>query len=88
MSNDKYSLGYAICSSIQENKERIEKLEKQNKRLKAKLEEKSKIINEAIAYIKDKGCYEADTKLFCVDLDIYELLKLLKILESGKNELR
>ena len=41
MSNDKYSLGYAICSSIQENKERIEKLEKQNKRLKAKLEEKS-----------------------------------------------
>lgn len=33
---NKYSLGYAICNSIQENKDKIKKLEKQNETLKKK----------------------------------------------------
>ena len=45
MSEDKYSFGYAICNSIQENKDKIEKLEKQNNRLKIK-NKKIKEINE------------------------------------------
>ena len=33
---DKYSLGYAICDSIQENKDKIEKLENKLKRCRKK----------------------------------------------------
>ena len=52
---DKYSLGYAIGNSIQENKDKIAKLEKKvenlknkNKKLQCKLEEKDKVINEIL----------------------------------------
>ena len=41
---DKYSLGYAIGNSIQENKDKIAKLEKKNKRLQEKLEKKTKLL--------------------------------------------
>lgn len=52
---NKYSLGYAIGNSIQENKDKIAKLEKKvenlknkNKKLQCKLEEKDKIIDEIL----------------------------------------
>ena len=47
---DKYSLGYAIGNSIQENKDKIAKLEKKNKRLQEKLEKKDKIIDEMLNF--------------------------------------
>ena len=52
---DKYSLGYAIGSSIQENKDKIAKLEKKvenlknkNQKLQQQLEEQNKMINEIL----------------------------------------
>ena len=54
---DKYSFSYAIGSSIEENKNKIEKLEKKvinlknkNNKLKNKLEEKDKLIDEILNY--------------------------------------
>ena len=46
--DDKYSLGYAIGSSIEESKNKIEKLEKKVTNLKNKLEEKDELINEIL----------------------------------------
>ena len=45
---DKYSLAYAIGNSIQENKDKIEKLEKRNQKLKEKLNKSNKIIDEIL----------------------------------------
>lgn len=55
-------LVYAIANSIQENKDKIEKLEKQNirlknknknKNLKQKLDKKNKILNELKEWLED-----------------------------------
>ena len=54
--------------------------------LKSQLEEKDKIIDEAIEFIKDEGLYEEDFKIFNDDINFNELSKLLEILERGKNE--
>ena len=42
--------------------------------------------DKAIEYIKECGCYEEDTKVFCDDINIYELPKLLEILKGGNND--
>ena len=80
---DKYSLGYAIGNSIQENKDKIAKLEKKvenlknkNKKLQRKLEEKDMIIDEAINYInKHRAGFVQPMKY----------IELSEILERGKN---
>lgn len=43
-------------------------------------------IDKAIEYIKDKGCYEEDTKVFCDDINYDELSKLLNILQGNKEK--
>ena len=80
---NKYSLGYAIGNSIQENKDKIAKLEKQNKRLKIKLEEKDKIIDEAREFLKEFHNYENRFK-WCEEDYIKTILKLEEILERDK----
>lgn len=50
------------------------------------IEDLQQRIDKAIEYIKECGCYEEDTKVFCDDIDIYELPKLLEILKGGKND--
>lgn len=59
---DKYSFEYAIGCSIQENKEKIEKLEKQNKRLRKRLKEKETIIDEAMEYFCEDCPYSVAWK--------------------------
>ena len=51
--------------------------------LEMKLKEKEKVIDEAIEFIKNDGCYEKNNKCFCYDIDYYRLPQLLEILERG-----
>ena len=53
---------------------------RENKRLRAKLEERDKVIGEAIKYIKSK---KVDYEPY--ELTDFEVRKLLEILERGKN---
>ena len=85
---NKYSLGYAIGNSIQENKNKIAKLEKKvenlknkNKKLQRKLEEKDKVIDEAINY-----CNEEISKIqnHQYAIGVKRLNKILDILEKRK----
>lgn len=39
--------------------------------------------DKAIEYIKEQGCYEEDTKVFCDDLNYYAIPKLLEILKGN-----
>ena len=82
---DKYSLGYAIGNSIQENKDKIAKLEKKvenlknkNKKLQRKLGEKDMIINEVKRY-----CNEEISKIqnHQYAIGVKRLKKILDILE-------
>ena len=41
---------------------------------------------EAIEYIKERGCYDEETKVCCDDIDYYAIPKLLDILQGGNNE--
>ena len=88
---DKYSLGYAIGNSILENKDKIAKLEKKvenlknkNKKLQCKLEEKDKVIDEAMEFLKEFHNYENRFK-WCEEDYIKTILKFEEILERGKN---
>ena len=94
---NKYSLEYAIANSIQDNKERIEKLEKKNERLKKQLQKKNKIIDEMLNYgIFGCGCplgYElGNNKMFdCENCDDDSKKCWLKYFENkikmrGNNE--
>ena len=60
MNNEnKYSLEYAMANSIQDNKEKIEKLEKKNQKLQKQLQKKNKIIDEMLNY----GIFDCDCPL-------------------------
>ena len=82
---DKYSLGYAIGTSIQENKDKIKKLERQNKKLKEKLKEKETVIDETIEFLKEFHNYENRFK-WCEEDYIQTILAIETILERGKND--
>ena len=97
----KYSLEYAIGSSIQENKDKIEKLEKKvrnltnkNKKLQHQLEEKdmvikkqNKIINQAYNNIEATYSWRKEhSNPSTVDVPLMTLCEeQLEILEKGKN---
>ena len=42
------------------------------------------VIDEVREFIKEEGCYEEDTKIFCDDINHNELPKLLQILDKSK----
>jgi predicted nuclease with TOPRIM domain len=82
MKEDKYTLGYVIGNSIQENKDKIEKLEKQNirlknknKKLKQELEKKNKILNELKEWLEDNWKQSQDIWYIKIINKIKELEK-------------
>lgn len=65
---NKYTLGYAICNSIQENKDKIEKLEKQNTRLKKKNKQLKEEKEELKKWLKEQKQFIDDIPTFSNDI--------------------
>ena len=89
---NKYSLGYAIGNSIQENKNKIAKLEKKvenlknkNKKLQRKLEEKDKVIDELYKYFNNFDIKSLEEQGLGVEVKEF-IINPLEILERGKND--
>lgn len=67
-------------------KQEIEQLKRDKFILQARADRFENIINNAKRFIKEEGCYEEDTKIFCDDINSNELPKLLQILDKVKGE--
>lgn len=78
---DKYSLGYVICSSIELNKQKILKLENQLKRCKNKNKRLKNNWNELKVYLLDKIDRSWKIEEQCYE-DIYQQMQEL---EKGEN---
>ena len=71
---------------VEKQNQEIEQLKKDKFILQARADRFENIINKVEEFIKEEGCYEEDTKIFCDDINCSELPKLLEILDRVKEK--
>lgn len=79
------SLGNEYCDEVENVNKLINDLQNDLDASNSRAKELSERIIKAIEYIKKWGCYEEDMKVFCDDIDYYNLPRLLEILKGEPN---